>query len=206
VTTTAPPAPAEAPSRRRPDRATVAIAVMLFRALLAYALVGSVLLSGAIRPAIANFIGLYWLVGSILTLRWAIRHRGSRRPLALIAGAFGLIAGVVVLLRNVLLNVVSEDTLLTTLGVAAIAIGTMRMIGAIHDDQLAVDRPRLRHRFLLGVLDVALGVALLVEEPGSPIPVTALTAWAAVGGTLILVDAVALWRARRVQATGEPGS
>jgi uncharacterized membrane protein HdeD (DUF308 family) len=172
---------------------------MLFRSGLAYALVASVLLTGAVRPAIANFIGLYWLLGSVLTLRWAARHPGaSARSLAAIAGAFGFIAGVVVLLRNFLVTVVSENALLDILGVAAIAIGTMRMLGAFHDDQLAADRSRLRHRFLLGALDVLLGVALLVSAPGSPVLIAGLTAWAAVGGTLILVDALALWRARRV--------
>lgn len=61
--------------RNGPAAETTRIWVTLLRALIAFALV-SVLLAGTTKPALANFIAIYCLLGSVLTLRWALANRG----------------------------------------------------------------------------------------------------------------------------------
>jgi uncharacterized membrane protein HdeD (DUF308 family) len=172
--------------------------IVLVRAVVALVLGVAVLLSEKTRPALGNFIAVYWLLGSILTLRWFLEHRprpGSR--LALTAALVGIVAGVLVLLRFLLRDAVSADAVLALLGVAAVLTGVLRLSGAFHDDQVAADRPRLPHRVALGVLELAMGaVLLLAHDLTRPVAIVA-GLWGLAGGTILLLDALALRRMHR---------
>lgn len=67
--------------------------VALLRALVALALGDAVLVAGRDRETLANFIAVYWLLGSVLTLRWVLAHRGrpGSRP-ASAAALVGIVA------------------------------------------------------------------------------------------------------------------
>lgn len=82
--------------------------VTLLRGLVALVLGVSVLLTAKTHRAVANYIAIYWLLGSVVTLRWALAQRGRRggRPASMAALA-GIAAGVVVLLRFLLADVLS---------------------------------------------------------------------------------------------------
>ena len=171
--------------------------IMLARAAVALLLGLSVLLADKTRPALGNFIGVYWLLGSLLTLRWVLRHRGERgsRP-AGVAAVVGVLAGVLVLARFVLEDVVPVDLVLTLLGLTAILTGLLRLSGTFRD-HVVDGRPRLPHRVALGVLEVALGVVLLLAHRASRPVAIAAGLWALVGGTIMVVDALALRRMGR---------
>src|SRR3990170_2441695 len=74
--------------------------VSMLRGGLALLLGIGALISGASQPALVNFIALYWLLGGLLTARWAFGVRwkaGSRIGLA--AGALAIGTGLVLLAR-----------------------------------------------------------------------------------------------------------
>jgi uncharacterized membrane protein HdeD (DUF308 family) len=163
------------------------------RGVVALALGLSVLLSSARRPGLANFIGIYWLVGAALTLRWALSTRwrpGSR--LALVAGLAGAVAAISTLLRSALSGWISPAVFVNVLAASILIVGIMRVAGVMRDDQLGGDHPRLRHRLLIGTLDVGLGVLLLVSPPDSRAVSLGAAVWALVGGTVLVLDARAL--------------
>jgi uncharacterized membrane protein HdeD (DUF308 family) len=171
--------------------------IMLARAAVALLLGLTVLASEKTRPALANFIGVYWLLGSLLTLRWVWRNRrmpGNRLVWA--AAVAGVVAGVLVLLRFALEDVLSIEVVLTLLGVTAILTGLLRLSGTFRD-HVVDGRPRLPHRIMLGVLELALGVLLVVARSATRPVAVAAGLWAVVGGAIMLVDALALRRMGR---------
>jgi uncharacterized membrane protein HdeD (DUF308 family) len=168
--------------------------IMLARAVVALLLGLSVLLAEKTRPALGNFIGIYWLLGSLLTLRWVARHRGERGTrLARAAAVMGILAGVLVLARSALEDVLSASLVLTLLGLTAILTGLLRLSGSFRD-HVVDGRPRLPHRVALGVLELALGVLLVLAHRATRPVAIAAGLWAIVGGTIMLVDALALRR------------
>jgi len=169
--------------------------IVLFRAIVALALGIGVLVGSGERPMLANFIAVYWLLGSLLTLRWVLTHRwitGARLGLA--AALVGLTAATLLLLRDALEGTIAPETTFDLLGLTAILSGTLRLLGGFHDDQIPGVRPRLRHRVLIGILDIGLGLALVLTEGRSTATVIAAGVWALVGGTLLLLDALTLRR------------
>lgn len=168
--------------------------IMLARAVVALLLGLSVLLAEKTRPALGNFIGIYWLLGSLLTLRWVARHRRERGTrLARAAAVMGILAGVLVLARSALEDVLSASLVLTLLGLTAILTGLLRLSGSFRD-HVVDGRPRLPHRVALGVLELALGVLLVLAHRATRPVAIAAGLWAIVGGTIMLVDALALRR------------
>lgn len=171
--------------------------IMLARAVVAFLLGLAVLLSEKTRPALGNFIGVYWLLGSVLTLRWLSSHR--RQPgnrLVWAAAIIGVVAGLLVLLRFALEDVLSTSLVLTLLGLTAILTGLLRLSGTFRD-HVVDGRPRLPHRLALGVLELALGVLLLLARSATRPVAIAAGLWAVVGGTIMLVDALILRRMGR---------
>ena len=51
------------------------------------------------RPILVNFMGMFWLVSGIVSLRWGV-HGERARGLSLLAGAAGVLAGVGMLSRR----------------------------------------------------------------------------------------------------------
>ena len=101
-------------------------------------------------------------------------------------------------LRSVIHALVGDGLLLDLLGASAIAIGGLRLSGTIHDDQLALDHPRRRYRFVVGTLEVLLGVNLLLADEAATDQIRiALSIWGLLTGTFLLLDALMLRRATR---------
>jgi uncharacterized membrane protein HdeD (DUF308 family) len=120
---------------------------------------------------------------------------GSR--LALVASIVGVLAGTLVLLHGVFFGEISAAFLLDLLGLSAVLTGSLRLLGAFRDDQVALGKPRLSHRLLLGALETVLGILLLITPEGSSAIVTIAGVWAVVGGMLLLADALLLRRQLR---------
>ena len=174
---------------------------MVLRAVVVFALGVGFLASGKVNTALGNLLAMYWLVGAFLTVRWARANRGSRGSrLAAVGGIVGLLAAVVVLARGPLAGMVSVDRVLAIVGITAVITGAFRVSGAFHDDP-SVGRRALIRRVLLGSVEIVVGVVfIVVDEIYRPVATT-VGLWALVGGTIMLLDAIAM---RRSAGSGDP--
>lgn len=178
---------------RRPIRPGRLWWIPAIRGAVAMLLGGAVLFLNTDRAMLANFIGIYWLVSGVLTLRWASSVRWRRGShLATIAGIVGVIASLMILLRHPLEHVVSSSTLLALLGIAAALTGALRLIGAFEIEQRTGRRWTLGG-FALGAVEVALGIILFTARSGNLRAVTIVAViWGFVGGALLLAQGLRL--------------
>ena len=177
--------------------------ILVLRSVLVLGLATAFLLSGTNRPVLGNILATYWLAGALLTLRWARQNRRARgSELALIAGVVGIVAAVILLARFLLKGVISLDTALALLGFAAVLTGTLRLVGAIHDEQVD-DLRRPVARIALGVSEIGIGLVWIAVEEVTQGVLTAVGLWALVGGTIMFLDALAM-RTRLRSDVGAP--
>ena len=141
------------------------------------------------RPMLVNFMGLYWLMSGILSVRWGVHGQRPRR-LSVVAGLVGVLAGIAALSRNVALGLVSEIAIIYLLGVVILLTGVLHMAGGFRTGE---DRVRQWSwgGFLLGLFEVVLGVMLLIAplERGPAIYLAA-SVWAFLGGAMLIGDAL----------------
>ena len=169
----------------------------MIRSVLVIGLAIAFFASGTNRPVLANLIGTYWLVGALLTLAWARTNRGARGSrVAVAAGVVGVAAAAILLARSLIQDVISLDTALVILGVAAVLTGTLRLAGAFRSEQVS-DPPRPVLRIVLGVSEIAIGVVFIAVDELTPTVATVAGLWALVAGTVMLLDALAMRKAMR---------
>jgi uncharacterized membrane protein HdeD (DUF308 family) len=154
------------------------------------------------RPMLVNFMGMFWLVSGIVSLRWGV-HGERARGLSLLAGAAGLLAGVGMLSRRFTQGMVGEDVLLSVIGLIILLTGVMHIVGGFRTG------PEVRHlfsanrqwswtAFLLGLFEMILGLILVVEPMSrGPAVYSAASVWALVGGAILLGDALRIRRLRQ---------
>ena len=159
------------------------------------------------RGKLANFIGVYWLLSGLLTLRWALTVRwlrGSRIGLA--AGSLSVVAALLVLLRVPLQDVIAPNTLINVLGAAAVLTGSLRLLGAFEIER-RTGRRWTFGGFALGSVEVVLGLVLIVTNgENERVLSIVFAAWGLVGGCLLLIEGFRLRRqAARARADGATG-
>jgi uncharacterized membrane protein HdeD (DUF308 family) len=168
------------------------------RGLVALTLALAIVVAGRGTDRLVTFLGLYWMAGGLLTLRFALAvrpRRGAR--LGLVAGMAAVVGALLVLLRHGLAGLVHPDLLVELLGVAAVLTGALRVLGGFAAEK------RLGRRWtigevVLGVLEAGLGVLLLLSTEVRPEvigPVAA--AWGVVSGSLLLAEGLRLRRLAR---------
>ena len=147
------------------------------------------------RAMLANFIGAYWLLSGLLTLRWAMTVRwlrGSRIGLA--AGSLSVTAALLVLLREPLQDLIAPNTLINVLGAAAVLTGSLRLLGAFEIER----RTGRRWTFgglALGSVEVVLGLVLFFTNgENERVLSIVFAAWGLVGGCLLLIEGFRLRR------------
>lgn len=159
------------------------------------------------RPILVNFMGMFWLVSGIVSVRWGV-HGERARGLSLLAGAIGVLAGIGMLSRRFTTGMVGEDVLLSMVGLIILLTGLMHIFGGfrtrpVETQPLNRDRSRVWPRawswtaFLLGLFEMVLGLMLAVEpmERG-PLIYFAASVWALLGGIILIGDAARLRRDR----------
>ena len=163
--------------------------ISIVRGILSLLLGTAVLFTQDNRAMLANFIGAYWLLSGLLTLRWATTVRwlrGSRIGLA--AGCVSVIAALLVLLRVQLQDVIAPNTLINVLGAAAVLTGSLRLLGAFEIER----RTGRRWTFgglALGSVEVILGLVLFVTNgENERVLSIVFAAWGLVGGCLLLIE------------------
>ena len=180
--------------------------LLAVRAFLALGLGFVVLITNEIRPAMVNVIAVYWLLGSILTLRWARAHRHSPGHwVAYGAAVAGIVASVVIFARGLLSDLLEEQRMLNVMGALSVAIGLLRISGLFREsvtEELRRSRPE---GIAMGVLEVALGIVLFFSVELRPIAIPIIGAWGLVGGSIMLTDALRARRAvQRAQLSPAP--
>ena len=157
------------------------------------------LISEASDKLLVNYIALYWLLGGLLTIRWALGVRwkaGSRLGLA--AGLLATAMGLVLIARHRLEDIVNPEALIGAVAVTTVATGCLRIVGAFEVEE------RTGHRWtiggmILGSVEVVLGVILLLvrNTQGSTVRLT-IGIWGLVAGSLLLAQGFRMLQARRV--------
>jgi uncharacterized membrane protein HdeD (DUF308 family) len=162
----------------------------VLRGVIALALGLSVLLASGSSERLATFLAIYWLTGGVVTLRlaWAVRPSLGFR-FAAVAGVVAVTAALLVVLREFLAGVISPVKTINILGLAALAMGALRLVGAFEIER------RTGHRWsigglILGGLEVGTGILLIATDTLSPGVMITVGVWALASGTLLIVEAV----------------
>jgi len=154
------------------------------------------------RPMLVNFMGMFWLVSGVVSLRWGV-HGERARGLSLLAGAAGVLAGLGMLSRRFTQGMVGEDVLLSVIGLIIILTGLMHIFGGfrtgpVETHLFSQNRKWSWTAFLLGLFEIVLGVLLVVAPlDHGPLIYFAASVWALVGGAILLGDALRLRRLRQ---------
>ena len=138
---------------------------------------------------LVNFMGFYWLMSGILSIRWGVRGDRPRR-LSIVAGLVGMLAGIAALSRNVGLGLLSEVAILYLLGSVILLTGVLHMLGGFRTGE---DRFRQWSwgSFMLGFFEIVLGVMLLIAPlDRGPAIYLAASVWAFLGGAMLIGDAL----------------
>jgi uncharacterized membrane protein HdeD (DUF308 family) len=157
------------------------------------------------RPMLVNFMGMFWLVSGIVSLRWGV-HGERAKGLSLLAGAIGVLAGVGMLSRRFTTGMVGEDVLISVVGLIILLTGLMHIFGGfrtgpVETHLFSQDRKWSWTAFLLGLFEMILGLMLVIEPMGrGPLVYFAASIWALLGGAILIGDAVRQRRARQRQA------
>lgn len=152
------------------------------------------------RSVLANYMGMYWLMSGLVSVRWSVSSR--RRPgLALLAGIVGIVAGLGMLSRNAFSQWASLDLVLSLLGLIILLTGLMHIFGGFREV-----RERRVSSTLLGLFEAVLGLVLIWArlERGPLLYIVAAT-WALLGGIILVGDALYLRRQARLSKEKHDG-
>jgi uncharacterized membrane protein HdeD (DUF308 family) len=167
--------------------------ITLVRALFALILgVGLLMQPDKALPILGNFIGVFWLMTGVVSLRWGVRGEKAKGT-AVLAGVIGVFAGLLMLSRWIALSYVAQDLLFIVVGVIMVLTGIIHVWNGYHSE--LSEHGRSWTATLLGLFEIVLGILMLVVplEEGSLIYYAAAI-WAVVGGLVIFGDALRIRR------------
>jgi uncharacterized membrane protein HdeD (DUF308 family) len=142
---------------------------------------------------LANFMGGFWIAGSLLSLRWGFAQEKSK-PLAITVGILGVAGGLLLSGRRIVDNVISPDLLFVFIGLIAILTGMLHMDGRIPVYKRPIFR-RTRSGALLGIFEIVLGLILLFTPWQDRVLINYVAlAWALIGSVILFTDALAMRR------------
>lgn len=155
------------------------------------------------RPLLVNFMGAFWLVGGLVSLRWAASGDRARRW-SVIAGIIGVGAGLLAITRTFLSGYIPELVIAYLIG------GVMVITGIMHVATGSSDGAKRSRRswagVLLGIFEIVMGIMIFISPLSyGPLVYWFITLWAFLGGVILFREA---WRHRKqvketAQATGE---
>ena len=177
----------------------IGLGVTLLRGLLLVALGLSLLfIPDKTYGILFNMMGMFWLAAGFVLLRRQAGARGNRLLMAV--GIFGVLAGLVVLGRNVSRQWLPEIWVKNMLGMVILLTGILHATaqsrfgrGAFHG------RPLLN--VLLGLAEMVLGVLVIVSPTGrEQIVFSFAIVWSLLAGGLLLAGAFRQWWRERNEA------
>ena len=154
------------------------------------------------RPVLANFMGMYWLMSGLISVRFSVTGERAR-GLPLLAGIIGVLAGLAMVGRELAAGYVPEDVLASVVGLIIVLTGILHISGGFRQDHGSAGK-RTFTAIVLGLFEIVLGLMLVISplERG-PIVYVAAMVWALVGGLILLGDALNLRRRQQVDAATE---
>ena len=141
------------------------------------------------RSILVNFIGVFWLAGGIMSLRWGASGERARR-MSVVVGIVGIVAGVLILARYLLSQLVGEATMVLLLGAVVVLTGLVHLFEGF---RTGVDHHRQRSwtSTLLGAFEILLGLVVLMwREDFGPIFYALVTIWALMAALVLLRQAL----------------
>ena len=178
--------------------------VTLARGLLAITLGVALLIQpDKVRPFMITSMGMFWLVGGVMSIRWGVSGKRAR-GLPLLAGVVGVLAGLTAISRRFLQldSLVSESLIISILGVAILLTGVMHLLGGFRTGEDA-SRQWSWMSFILGLFEVVLGTALIIEPLDQGLVIYfGASIWAILGGLILFGDALRLRYMARRTASG----
>jgi uncharacterized membrane protein HdeD (DUF308 family) len=171
--------------RRRAPNPMRVVWITVVRGVMAIVLGLALVLHGDRAPAaLANFMGVYWILNGLVTFRLGTAAIGVRRRAPIAAGVIAIATGTFVLLADV-----TTTYLLAVLGIVMALTGIIHLSGGF--DTPAMSGRRWRPGVPLGILEVGLGLTLLLTsgDPGS-LSTWLAGAWAVLGGAVLVSDAL----------------
>ena len=184
----------------------IGLGITLVRALLLVALGLSLfLIPEKTHKMLFNAMGLFWLTTGIVLVRREAHTRGNR--LLLVAAILGVVAGVLVLTRDLSRQWLAEVWVRDLLGAVILLTGVLHATS-----QLRLGRQIFRSRplvnVLLGAAEIFLGALLILapaDQGPQPILYYVATAWALITGGFLLVTTGLEWlKERRAGKAEEP--
>jgi uncharacterized membrane protein HdeD (DUF308 family) len=177
------------------------------RGLVALTLGVAVAVAGRGTARLVTFLGLYWLAGGLITLRFALAirpRRGAR--LGLLAGTAAVVGALLVLLRHRLAGLVQPELLVELLGISAVLTGVLRIVGGFAAERRFGRRWTLGG-IVLGTVETTLGVVLLVSTTVDPdVLWLVAAAWGLASGSVLLAEGLRLRRFAHPSHHGEVGN
>ena len=184
----------------QPQKRSVAHWVTLARSVLALTLgVGLILHPDKTRPMLVNFIGMFWLMGGLMGLRWSVSGERARR-MSVVVGIVGIVAGALILGRYLLIQWLGEEPIVLLLGGIIVLTGLVHVFEGF---RTGPDRRRQRSgtSTMLGVFEIVLGVVVLVwREEFGPVFYAVVVIWAFLAAFALLREALHQ-RARETAST-----
>lgn len=167
--------------------------IAAFRAFLAVVL-GTALLfqPEKARPLLVNFMGAFWLVGGLMSLRWEADGERARRW-SVIAGVIGIVAGVLAITRQFLSGFVPDQVIAYLLGGVMILTGIMHVATGFSGS--AGTGRRSWPGILLGIFEIVMGISIFISPLSyGPLVYWFITLWAFLGGVILFMEA---WQNRK---------
>lgn len=171
-----------------------AFIITLVRGILAVSL-GTILLfqPDKTRPMLANFMGMFWLVSGIISLRWGASGERAR-GVAVLAGAIGVLTGISILTRGLTVEWIRQDILFSLLGVVILLTGLLHVFGGFQIGE--THRRFMLTSALLGIFEIVLGIVLIIEPMNRSVFFYLIIGiWALLGGFILITSAIRLRRA-----------
>jgi len=167
--------------------------ITLIRALLAFTLgIALIFIPDKTSKTLFNFMGMFWLMSGFLLIRQELHLK--RNKLFLVLGISGVLAGLLVVTRDLSRTWVAEDMVKNILGGIILLTGILHMVSGFQFGRKAM-LGKTGVSTLMGVFEIGLGGLLLLSKTGRDQYVFIIaTIWALLGGTFLLLDA---FRTRR---------
>ena len=110
---------------------------------------------------LGNFMGLFWLMTGIISVRQEAHKRGDH--LSLVAGVIGVLTGLLAITRSFTQQWFGEDVIMTFLAIVIVLTGFLHVVGGFRIGKQA-ERGRTSLSILLGIFEFVLGILLLLGK------------------------------------------
>ncbi len=193
-------------AKRKLDKASIEFWISMIRGVLAI-LLGVLLIFDPekTRGFLFNMMGMFWLANGFILLRHANPVFGGQeekvlgRRTSLALWVVAIIAGLLVISRTIIREVLPEEVLIVILGAVILLTGILHLMGERRVGRYIKGKRTAAHK-TLAVFEILLG-GLLIYSPLDlrPIVYWTATAWALIGGGLIITDAIRVARKKRIE-------